>query len=129
MARIDPVPVDHDHPATVLREHHREVRRSRRLSLERARRRHDDCPVHGARSIRLPNGRFRLEITDELVLPRDQNGDVDIRGTTELVTRVVEGWVREYPEQWLWMHRRWKHDRLRRFDMLPEEPLPAEGED
>jgi KDO2-lipid IV(A) lauroyltransferase len=66
-----------------------------------------DCPVHGARSIRLPDGRFRLEITDELVLPRDKNGDVDIRGTTELVTSVVEGWVREYPEQWLWMHRRW----------------------
>ncbi len=65
------------------------------------------CPVHGARTIRLPNGRFRLEITDELVLPRDKNGDVDIRGTTELVTSVVEGWVREHPEQWLWMHRRW----------------------
>ena len=66
-----------------------------------------DCPVHGARTVRLPNGRFRLEITDELVLPRDKNGDVDIRGTTELVTKVVEDWVREYPEQWLWMHRRW----------------------
>ncbi len=66
-----------------------------------------DCPVHGARSVRLPGGRFRLEITDELVLPRDKDGDVDIRGTTELVTNVVEGWVREYPEQWLWMHRRW----------------------
>jgi len=66
-----------------------------------------DCPVHGARTIRLPGGRFRLEITDELELPRDRNGDVDIRGTTELVTRMVEDWVREYPEQWLWMHRRW----------------------
>ncbi len=66
-----------------------------------------DCPVHGARTVRLPGGRFRLEITDELVLPRDQNGDIDIRGTTELVTGVIEGWVREHPEQWLWMHRRW----------------------
>ena len=66
-----------------------------------------DCPVHGARCVRLPDGRFLLEITDELVLPRDKNGDIDIRGTTELVTRQVEEWVREYPEQWLWMHRRW----------------------
>jgi KDO2-lipid IV(A) lauroyltransferase len=66
-----------------------------------------ECPVHGARTIRLPDGRFRLEITDELVLPRTQDGDIDIRGTTELVTRVIEGWVREYPEQWLWIHRRW----------------------
>ena len=66
-----------------------------------------DCPVHGGRTIRLPDGRFRLEITDELVLPRDKNGHIDIKGTTALVTSVVEGWVREYPEQWLWMHRRW----------------------
>ena len=66
-----------------------------------------DCPVHGARAVRLPNGRFRLEITEELVLPRTKDGDIDIRGTTELVNKVVEGWVREYPEQWLWIHRRW----------------------
>jgi KDO2-lipid IV(A) lauroyltransferase len=66
-----------------------------------------DCPVHGARTIRLPDGRFRLEITEELVLPRTEDGDIDIRGTTELINKVVEGWVREYPEQWLWIHRRW----------------------
>lgn len=72
-------------------------------------RRHN-CPVHGARCIRMPEGRFRLEITDELELPRDQNGDVDIRGTMQLVNNVVESWVREYPEQWLWMHRRWALD-------------------
>lgn len=66
-----------------------------------------DCPVHGARAVRLPNGRFRLEITEELALPRTKDGDIDIRGTTELVNKVVEEWVREYPEQWLWIHRRW----------------------
>lgn len=66
-----------------------------------------DCPVHGARTVRLPGGRFRLEITEELVLPRDRNGDIDIRGTTALVTGIIEDWVREYPDQWLWMHRRW----------------------
>jgi KDO2-lipid IV(A) lauroyltransferase len=26
----------------------------------------------------------------------------------QVVTNVVEGWVREYPEQWLWLHRRWR---------------------
>lgn len=66
-----------------------------------------NCPVHGARSIRLPNGRFRLEVTEELVLPRNEDGEIDIRGTTEMVTGVIEDWVREYPEQWLWIHRRW----------------------
>jgi KDO2-lipid IV(A) lauroyltransferase len=65
------------------------------------------CPVHGARTVRLPDGRFRLEITDELVLPRTSDGEIDIKGTTELVAGVIEGWVREHPEQWLWIHRRW----------------------
>jgi len=65
------------------------------------------CPVHGARSIRLPDGRFRLEVTDEIELPRNEAGDIDIRGATEKITRIVEDWVREYPEQWLWIHRRW----------------------
>ena len=66
-----------------------------------------ECPVHGARTIRLPDGRFRLEITEELELPRTQEGEIDIRATTEMVNKVVEGWVREHPEQWLWIHRRW----------------------
>lgn len=66
-----------------------------------------ECPVHGARTVRLPNGRFRLEITDELVLPRTANGDIDIRGTTEMISSLIEEWIREYPEQWLWIHRRW----------------------
>ena len=26
----------------------------------------------------------------------------------QAMTAVVEEWVREYPEQWLWMHRRWR---------------------
>jgi KDO2-lipid IV(A) lauroyltransferase len=67
-----------------------------------------NCPVHGARAIRLPGGRFRLEITEEVTLPRDAAGRVDIEAATALVNRIVEGWVREHPGQWLWMHRRWR---------------------
>lgn len=67
-----------------------------------------DCPVHGARAIRLPNGRFRLEITEEVALPRDASGRVDVEAATALVNDIVAGWVREHPGQWLWMHRRWR---------------------
>lgn len=67
-----------------------------------------DCPVHGARAIRLPGGRFRLEITEEVALPRDASGRVDVEAATALVNRIVAGWVREHPGQWLWMHRRWR---------------------
>ena len=67
-----------------------------------------DVPIHGARVIRLPNGRFRAQISEEIVPRRDANGRIDIQATMQAVTSVVEGWVREYPEQWLWLHRRWR---------------------
>jgi KDO2-lipid IV(A) lauroyltransferase len=30
------------------------------------------------------------------------------QGAMQAMTDVVEGWVREHPDQWLWMHRRWR---------------------
>ena len=67
-----------------------------------------DCPVHGARAIRLPGGRFRLELTEEIALPRDAEGLVDVDAATQAMNDVIAGWVRENPGQWLWMHRRWR---------------------
>lgn len=67
-----------------------------------------DCPVHGARTIRLAGGRFRLELTEAIELPRNAAGRVDVDAATALLNRIVEGWVREHPGQWLWMHRRWR---------------------
>ena len=67
-----------------------------------------ECPVHGVRMIRLPGNRFRAEITEELEPVRDAEGRIDVQGTTQAITDVVESWVREYPEQWLWLHRRWR---------------------
>lgn len=67
-----------------------------------------ELPIYGGRAIRLPDGRYRLEMTDELELPRDQEGKVDIAATMQMITWIIEGWVREYPEQWRWMLRRWR---------------------
>ncbi|MBB5693115.1 lipid A biosynthesis lauroyl acyltransferase [Muricoccus pecuniae] len=67
-----------------------------------------DCPVRGARAIRLPGGRFQLELTDPITLPRDAEGLVDVTAATQVVNDVIAAWVREYPGQWLWMHRRWR---------------------
>jgi KDO2-lipid IV(A) lauroyltransferase len=67
-----------------------------------------ECPIHGVRIIRLPNHRFRAELSEEVKPVRDASGQIDIAGTMQAVTSVIEGWVREYPEQWLWLHRRWR---------------------
>jgi KDO2-lipid IV(A) lauroyltransferase len=71
--------------------------------------RHVDCPIHGVRMIRLPDGnRFRADLTEAIPPVRDADGALDVQGTMQAITSVVEGWVREYPEQWLWLHRRWR---------------------
>jgi KDO2-lipid IV(A) lauroyltransferase len=67
-----------------------------------------ECPVHGVRVIRLPGHRFRLELTPPLDLPRGPDGLIDVPAATAAMTAVIEGWVREHPGQWLWMHRRWR---------------------
>jgi KDO2-lipid IV(A) lauroyltransferase len=66
-----------------------------------------DCPVHGARAIRLRGNRFRLEMTDAITLPHDARGQVDIDAATQAINDTIEGWIREHPDQWLWQHRRW----------------------
>jgi KDO2-lipid IV(A) lauroyltransferase len=70
--------------------------------------RHFDCPIHGVRIVRLPGNRFRGELSEEIVPARDGEGKVDVAATTQIIMSVVEGWVREHPEQWLWQHRRWR---------------------
>jgi Kdo2-lipid IVA lauroyltransferase/acyltransferase len=67
-----------------------------------------DCPVHGFRTIRLPDNRIALDLSDELEMPRDADGKIDVAAGTQAITSVVEGWIRERPEQWLWLQRRWR---------------------
>ena len=72
--------------------------------------RHFDCPIYGVRLVRLPSHRFRAEITEAIDPTRDAEGKIDVAGTMQIITGVVESWIREHPEQWLWLHRRWRND-------------------
>lgn len=71
--------------------------------------RHIDCPIHGTRVVRLPDRRrFRVDLSEPIQATRDADGKVDVQGTMQAITSVIEGWVREHPDQWLWLHRRWR---------------------
>jgi KDO2-lipid IV(A) lauroyltransferase len=83
-------------------------RKARATPLAARLARNFDCPVHGVRAIRLPGNRFKMDLTEEIALPRDAEGKVDIAAATQTITSVIEGWVREHPDQWLWLHRRWR---------------------
>lgn len=71
--------------------------------------RQTESPIHGLRVVRKPDGNsFWVDITDPIEPARDADGRIDIKGTMQAITSIVEGWVREHPEQWLWLHHRWR---------------------
>jgi KDO2-lipid IV(A) lauroyltransferase len=52
--------------------------------------------------------KYRLRFDPALALVRTGDLEADIAANTQLFTKVIEDYVRRYPEQWLWVHRRWK---------------------
>lgn len=52
--------------------------------------------------------RIKLIIDEPLRIERSGDEDEDVRRLTQQYTRVVEDYVSRYPDQWLWIHRRWK---------------------
>jgi Kdo2-lipid IVA lauroyltransferase/acyltransferase len=66
-----------------------------------------DCPVVPFRVERLGGAKFRITYYP----PRKVNdtGDrrADVRAFMLEINQMLEEWVRERPEQWLWLHRRW----------------------
>lgn len=53
-------------------------------------------------------GRYVLHFGPEVKIPRTDDVAADILAGTQLCTAAIEGWIRRYPDQWLWIHRRWK---------------------
>ena len=53
-------------------------------------------------------GKYVLHFDPPLELIRSGNDDADVISNTALFTKVIEQYVRRYPDQWLWVHRRWK---------------------
>jgi KDO2-lipid IV(A) lauroyltransferase len=53
--------------------------------------------------------RYQFRLAD-LILPEEYAGRPDaVRAMTERFTKALEGLIRQHPEQYFWLHRRWKH--------------------
>jgi Kdo2-lipid IVA lauroyltransferase/acyltransferase len=53
-------------------------------------------------------GKHRLRFDPPIKLIETGDREHDVAENTKLFNKVLEGYVREYPDQWLWIHRRWK---------------------
>lgn len=52
--------------------------------------------------------RYILHFGEELELQQTDDTEADALANTALFNRVLEDYIRKYPDQWLWLHRRWK---------------------
>jgi KDO2-lipid IV(A) lauroyltransferase len=52
--------------------------------------------------------KYVLHFGPEIEIPHTADVQADILAGTQLCTSAIEAWIRRYPDQWLWIHRRWK---------------------
>jgi KDO2-lipid IV(A) lauroyltransferase len=52
--------------------------------------------------------KYRLRFDPPIELTRSGDNERDIRENTQEFAKVIEGIIREHPEQWVWIHARWK---------------------
>jgi KDO2-lipid IV(A) lauroyltransferase len=69
---------------------------------------HTGAPVIPAFMVRLENGKYRLVIREAVELINTGRRKKDVLINTQNFTRIIEDLVRKYPDQWFWVHQRWK---------------------
>ncbi|MDR3724828.1 MAG: lysophospholipid acyltransferase family protein [Terracidiphilus sp.] len=52
--------------------------------------------------------KYVLHFGEEVQIPHTDDVAADILEGTQRCTAAIESWIRRYPDQWLWIHRRWK---------------------
>jgi KDO2-lipid IV(A) lauroyltransferase len=65
------------------------------------------CPLVPARVERIKGANFRLSVYPPMEFPHTGDGHDDNRLLLIRINELLESWVRERPDQWLWLHRRW----------------------
>jgi KDO2-lipid IV(A) lauroyltransferase len=66
-----------------------------------------NVPVLFIDAVRLPNGKFRV-IIEPVEAERTGDREKDVDALVVRYSQILEKWVRQYPEQYFWQHRRWR---------------------
>ncbi len=58
--------------------------------------------------VRGADGQYELHVEREITVPITSDGERDVLEMVRRYTEAVESYVKAYPDQWMWMHQRWK---------------------
>lgn len=67
-----------------------------------------DCPVIPFFTRRKPDGTFHSQVLPPIEISKTGDRQQDIKALTEKINQVIGQQISTYPEQWLWLHNRWK---------------------
>ncbi len=65
------------------------------------------CPLIPIRAERTRGAYYRATIYPPMAIPDSGDRDADQKALLLEMNRVLESWIRERPEQWFWVHKRW----------------------
>ena len=80
------------------------------------------APVIHVALARREDGRYRLIFSPEVEIICTEDREKDVLENTRRFTAIIEAMVRRYPDQWLWVHERWKEKKI------TEAPDPSHGD-
>ena len=66
-----------------------------------------NIPIYMVRVQRFDGIKFRMTIEDRLEFSESDNQEKKIYDITYQISKRIEEWIIDTPEQWLWAHRRW----------------------
>jgi KDO2-lipid IV(A) lauroyltransferase len=66
------------------------------------------CPILPIFCIREASGQLTIHVGQPIKTKWSGDLRSDVQANTQLITDAVEGMILKYPEQWFWVHKRWK---------------------
>jgi len=66
-----------------------------------------NLPIIPAHVVRTKGAHFKGYVSPPLAYEKTGDKEKDVRTIMLAINRIIEGWIREHPEQWFWVHKRW----------------------